>query len=217
MHSVTRLTRATSSPFCPPLWPNNTQTHWWNPLTPYLVYSTLTSNKDACFSFSSLPTCLVEPAPLAILLGGPSWCMVTLFSRIFEYSKLCSPAFLLCPLLWLHLNDHHLKEHRTLSQVKFTVCYYSIEPSLLFHIRIDSFLSTSIPFTLGPKPLMLRMLESPLQEADAIACFPHLKSCLCVTLFLVLKIKKAMRHGPLLRKADSLEGRQACTELIIMQ
>lgn len=109
--------------------------------------------------------------------------------------------FLLC-LLW----------HRALSQVKFTVCYYRIELSSLPHARLGPF-----PFTLSPKLLMLKMLEPSLQGVDSIAYFPYLINCLCEAFFLVLKRKKAIRHGLVLTEAEILGSRQLFKEIIIMQ
>ena len=56
-------------------------------------------------------------------------------SRTCEYKKFC----FLCPLLWPHLIDHHLKGHRTHSHVKFIICCYKIESILLPHTKIGSF------------------------------------------------------------------------------
>lgn len=41
------------------------------------------------------------------------WCGILPVSRICEYNKLFFLGPLLCLLLWPHLTDHHVKEHRT--------------------------------------------------------------------------------------------------------
>lgn len=86
--------------------------------------------------------------------------------------------------------------------------------SLLSHIRVDSFLSTPTPFTLGSKLVMLTMFKPFLQGVDSIACFSYLKNFLHEAFFLVLKVKKPIIHGLTLTKVDSSGGRQACKEII---
>lgn len=64
------------------------------------------------------PTCLGDPALRAVTSTwhvSPSYPPIQCYchSKTREYNKLCFIEPLQCPLLWLHLTDHYLKEYRT--------------------------------------------------------------------------------------------------------
>lgn len=85
---------APGPPSCPPLWPsNNIQTHQWNPLSPFLVYSNLTHQQKALTHRSLYSPLGSTPAWLNLIPPGTKWLYL---SRSYEYNKLCFPV----PLLW---------------------------------------------------------------------------------------------------------------------